>query len=57
VPRSWVFGMVAALALAMMAAAVGLLRLPTVAAVTFFAPALLGLAIWRAGRQLVRHKG
>jgi hypothetical protein len=55
VPRSWLIGLAVALALAIMAAAFGLVRLPTAGVVTLFAPALLGLAIWKAGRQLARH--
>jgi hypothetical protein len=55
VPRSWLIGLAVALALAIMAAAFGLVRLPTAFLVTLFAPALLGLAIWKAGRQLARH--
>jgi hypothetical protein len=55
VPRSWLIGLAIALALAIMAAAFGLVRLPTAGLVTLFAPALLGLAIWKAGRQLAHH--
>lgn len=55
VPRSWLLGMVVAVALAATAAAVGLLRPSTAGAVSLFAAALLGLAIWRAGRQLAGH--
>jgi hypothetical protein len=52
VPRSWILGMAVALVLAIMTAALGLLRPQTASAVVFFVPALLGLALWRAGRQL-----
>jgi hypothetical protein len=55
VPRSWLIGSGVSLALAIMAAAVGLVRPPTAGVVTLLAPALLGLAIWKAGRQRARH--
>lgn len=47
VPRYWLIGAIVVIALAMMASAAGL---PTAGFVAFFAPALLGLALWRAGR-------
>lgn len=47
-PLVWSAVAIAAIVLAMMASALGL---PTAGVVAFFAPALLGLALWRAGRM------
>lgn len=52
VPRSWIVGIAVAVVFAILAAAFGLLQPVVASAVIFFVPMLLGLALWRAGRQL-----
>lgn len=47
VPRHWLIGAIVVIVLAIMASAAGL---PAAGVVAFFAPAMLGLALWRAGR-------
>lgn len=52
VPRSWLLGIAATVALAVLAVLMGLVPSRTVGAVGFLVPPLLGLGLWRAGRQL-----
>jgi hypothetical protein len=52
VPRSWILATALAVLLAIVTSAIGIL--PSTAGVAILlVPALLGLALWRAGRQLV----
>lgn len=56
VPRPWLVGILVAIALAGLAVSVDLLRPSTVGAVIFCIPALLGLALWRGGRQIAPQR-
>lgn len=51
VPRYWLTGAVVAIVLAITAGVTGLLQPGTAGVVSFLIPALLGLALWRAGRK------
>lgn len=56
VPRSWILSIAMAFVLAVLAAAVGLVRPPAVGVVVFLVPASLGLGLWRAGRRSTARK-
>lgn len=52
VPRAWLLGFAGSIVAAIGIVVTGLLRPAAAGVVTFLVPALLGLALWRAGRQL-----